>query len=110
MTPKTFQALIDEIEQKTFTYTQHNKKLRDYIMQIFYIDDPIIDPPDPSVQPHGSVVSSQTFGMSLTLPIQDTPPNEFETVETKFKKAIQKFDKQNLEYAKLLQIIADWIK
>lgn len=102
MKPKTFQALIDLIELQTFTYTQHNKKLRDYIMQIFFIDDPIIDPPDPRIQPHDRVTIEES--------IQDSPPNEFETIETKFKKAIQKIDKQNQEYAKLLQIISDWLK
>lgn len=103
MKPKTFQALIDLIELQTFTYTQHNKKLRDYIMQIFFIDDPPVDPPNPT-----NVTTYTTVETKGNYPA--APPDEFETIETKFKKAIQKIDKQNQEYAKLLQIISDWLK
>lgn len=109
MTQKTFQALIDQIEQEAFTFSEHNKKLRDYIMRIFFIDDPIIDPPDPTDIAAHNIVETR-FIASPDPANPAPPPNEFETVETKFKKAIQKLDKQNQEYAKLLQIIADWIK
>lgn len=103
MSQKTFQALIDEIQQQAFMFTEHNKKLREYIMRIFFIDDPPVDPPNPT-----NVITYTTVETKGNYPA--APPDEFETVETKFKKAIQKIDKQNQEYAKLLQIIADWIK